>query len=196
LRRVERGHEWLLDAVAEFLARDAPHRVEQPGSWLWLERDDRREDRVQVTDAGVVPHVTPSELVTSGILETSCAERGESTLCVPPELDLVAKPLADEFRESRVGLDGDHLGADLEQASRHVAGPRPDLQHVHPRLQSAALAENPVDLLRIRQGDAIHPGGPSVYPDPLPRLPQDVTPADTVIQGMETPLRRLLGRSP
>ena len=55
---------------------------------------------------------------------------------------------------------------------------------------------NSVLLLHIRQGDAIHPGGPTVCPDPLPRLPQDVTPVDTVIQGMETPLRRLLGRSP
>ena len=55
---------------------------------------------------------------------------------------------------------------------------------------------NPVDLLHIRQGDPIHPGGPSVLPDPLPRLPQDVTPVDTVIKGVETPLRRLPGRSP
>jgi len=55
---------------------------------------------------------------------------------------------------------------------------------------------NPVDLLHIRQGDPVHPGRPAVYPDPFPRLPQDVTPADTVIQGVETPLRRLLGRSP
>jgi hypothetical protein len=32
--------------------------------------------------------------------------------------------------------------------------------------------------------------------NPLPRLHQDVTPVDPVIQGVETPLRRLLGRSP
>jgi hypothetical protein len=55
---------------------------------------------------------------------------------------------------------------------------------------------NPVDLLHVRQGDTIHPGGPAVLLHSLPRLPQDVTPADTVIQGVETPIRRLLGRSP
>ena len=38
-----------------------------------------------------------------------------------------------------------------------------------------------------RQGDPIHPGRAPVRPDPLPRLPQDVTPVDTVKQGMETP---------
>ena len=31
---------------------------------------------------------------------------------------------------------------------------------------------------------------------PAPRLPQDVTPVDAVIQGVETPTLRLLGRSP
>jgi hypothetical protein len=35
-----------------------------------------------------------------------------------------------------------------------------------------------------------------VGPDPPPRLHQDVTPIDPVIQGVETPLRGLLGRSP
>ena len=55
---------------------------------------------------------------------------------------------------------------------------------------------NPVLALHERQGDPVHPGGPSVLPDPLPRLPQDVTPVNTVIQGVETPTRRLLGRSP
>jgi hypothetical protein len=55
---------------------------------------------------------------------------------------------------------------------------------------------NPVLLLHERQGYTIHPGSPSVLPDPLPRLPQDVTPVDTVMQGVEAPLRGLLGRSP
>jgi len=48
----------------------------------------------------------------------------------------------------------------------------------------------------VRQGDTIHPGGPAVLLHPLSRLPQDVTPLDTVIQGVETPILRLLGRSP
>jgi hypothetical protein len=55
---------------------------------------------------------------------------------------------------------------------------------------------DPILVLHIRQSDAIHPGGPTVSPDPFPRLLQDVTPADTVIKGAETPLRRLPGRSP
>jgi hypothetical protein len=61
------------------------------------------------------------------------------------------------------------------------------------------LSKEPVDpvlLLHERQGDTIHPGGTAVGPDPLPRLPQDVTPVNTVIQGVEAPLRGLLGRSP
>ena len=43
----------------------------------------------------------------------------------------------------------------------------------------------PILLLHIRQGDTIHPGGPAVHLHPVPRLPQDVTPVDTVIQGMK-----------
>jgi len=54
---------------------------------------------------------------------------------------------------------------------------------------------NPVVLHR-RQGQSIDPGGATIGSDPLPRLPQDVTPADAVIQGVETPTLRLLGRSP
>src|SRR5207245_9801915 len=46
------------------------------------------------------------------------------------------------------------------------------------------------------QGDTIHPGRTLVLTHPLPCLPQDVTPVNTVIQGIETPARRLLGRSP
>jgi hypothetical protein len=64
---------------------------------------------------------------------------------------------------------------------------------------SLKLAEHPVSpvlLLHERQGHLVHPGGTAVLPDPFPRLPQDVTPVNTVIQGVETPLRGLLGRSP
>ena len=51
-------------------------------------------------------------------------------------------------------------------------------------------------VLHRGQGDTIHPGRTPVLPHPLPRLPQDVTPVDTVVQGVETPTLRLLGRSP
>jgi hypothetical protein len=51
-------------------------------------------------------------------------------------------------------------------------------------------------ILHRNQGDTIHPGRTLVLAHPLPRLYQDVTPVDTVIQGVETPTRRLLGRSP
>ncbi len=51
-------------------------------------------------------------------------------------------------------------------------------------------------ILHRDQGDTIHPSRTSVLTHPLPRLPQDVTPVNTVIPGVETPTRRLLGRSP
>ena len=56
-------------------------------------------------------------------------------------------------------------------------------------------AVHAIDLHRA-QGDPIHPGRALVRSDSFPRLPQDVTPVDTVEQGVETPTRRLLGRSP
>jgi hypothetical protein len=55
---------------------------------------------------------------------------------------------------------------------------------------------DPVLFLHVRQGDPIHPGAAPVHTHPAPRLPQDVTPADTVIQDVEPPPLRLLGRSP
>ena len=60
------------------------------------------------------------------------------------------------------------------------------------------LAEHPLDpvLLHLLQCLPVNPGSTSIGTDPLPRLPQHVTSADTVEQGVETPLLRLLGRSP
>jgi site-specific DNA recombinase len=52
------------------------------------------------------------------------------------------------------------------------------------------------EFLHRGQSDTIHPGRAPVPSHSFPRLPQDVTPVDTVIQGVETPPRRLLGRSP
>ena len=54
---------------------------------------------------------------------------------------------------------------------------------------------HPVGLHRL-QGHAIDPGGATIGSDPFPRLPQDVTPVDAVVQGVEAATRRLLGRSP
>jgi DNA invertase Pin-like site-specific DNA recombinase len=67
------------------------------------------------------------------------------------------------------------------------------------RLEVAAqLTQHAVHavVLHRGQGESIHPGCAPVLTDSLPRLLQDVTPADAVIQGVETPTRRLLGRSP
>ena len=55
---------------------------------------------------------------------------------------------------------------------------------------------DPVVVLHFCQGQSIDPGSSTISSDPLPRLPQDVTPVDAVIQGVETPTLRLLGRSP
>ena len=55
---------------------------------------------------------------------------------------------------------------------------------------------DPVVVLHGGEGQMIDPGRPTIGSDPLPRLPQDVTPVDAVIQGVETPTLRLLGRSP
>ena len=52
------------------------------------------------------------------------------------------------------------------------------------------------DLRAVHDPDPIHPGRAPIRFHPLPRLHQDVTPVDPVIQGVETPTRRLLGRSP
>ena len=60
------------------------------------------------------------------------------------------------------------------------------------------LTEHPVNaiVLHRRQGHLIDPGRATIGSDPLPRLPQDVAPVDAVIQGVEPPTLRLLGRSP
>jgi hypothetical protein len=60
------------------------------------------------------------------------------------------------------------------------------------------LADHPAHpvLLHCLKGHTIDPGGTTISSDPLPRLPQDVTPVDAVVQGVEVAIRRLLGRSP
>ncbi len=55
-------------------------------------------------------------------------------------------------------------------------------------LQFSQHALNAVGL-HLSQSHTINPGRALVGPDPLPRLHQDVTPIDAVIQGVETPLR-------
>ena len=63
-------------------------------------------------------------------------------------------------------------------------------------MQLTQQAGNPVLVLHKRHSDPIHPSRSPVLTDPPPRLPQHVTSVDTVIQGVETPILRLLGRSP
>jgi hypothetical protein len=46
------------------------------------------------------------------------------------------------------------------------------------------------------EGQTIDPRRSTIGSDPPPRLLQNVTPGDAVIQGVETPTLRLLGRSP
>ncbi|MDP3972576.1 MAG: recombinase family protein [Candidatus Nanopelagicales bacterium] len=60
------------------------------------------------------------------------------------------------------------------------------------------LAEHPPDpvILNIDQGHTINPSRSAISSHPFPRLPQNVTSVDAVIQGMETPTLRLLCRSP
>ena len=53
-----------------------------------------------------------------------------------------------------------------------------------------------VVVLHRSDGQMIDPRRSTIGSDPIPRLPQDVTPVDAVIQGVETPTLRLLGRSP
>jgi site-specific DNA recombinase len=63
-------------------------------------------------------------------------------------------------------------------------------------LESGEQPLDPVLLPHVRQGDPIHPGRAPVLAHAVPRLPQDVTPVNTVIQSVEPALLRLLGRSP
>jgi len=60
------------------------------------------------------------------------------------------------------------------------------------------LIEHPLDPvdLHLLKGQPVHTGRTPIRQHPLPRLPQHVTSVDTVEQSMETPIRRLLGRSP
>jgi hypothetical protein len=54
---------------------------------------------------------------------------------------------------------------------------------------------NPEVLNRLYR-DLVDPSSTTVLTHTFPRLPQDVTPVDTVIQSVETPTLRLLGSSP
>jgi hypothetical protein len=51
-------------------------------------------------------------------------------------------------------------------------------------------------VLHRRKSQCINPRGATIGSDSTPRLPQDVTPIDTVKQRVKSPIRRLLGCSP
>jgi len=60
------------------------------------------------------------------------------------------------------------------------------------------LIQHALDAISLHrgQGHTIDPGRATIGSDSFPRLPQDVAPVDAVIQGVEPPTLRLLGRSP
>ena len=114
---------------------------------------------------------------------------------------LVEQLLAEEKREfDRRQAVAPVVGAEAANAAGDGAAPaHADSPETIPALAQAPAPgpETPVHQHEARlRLHAIHPGRPAIGPDPFPRLLQDVTPADTVIKSVETPLRRLLGRSP
>jgi hypothetical protein len=113
---------------------------------------------------------------------------------------------------SKIGLEDD-LGCLLAHPVTHGGDTqRPlaavrfgDLHPTHRRRAVDAcpeirgqLIEHPSHavVLHRRQGHLVDPGRATILTDPAPRLPQDVTPVDAVIQSVEPPTQRLLGRSP
>jgi hypothetical protein len=121
-----------------------------------------------------------------------------------------------ETARQKVGLEN-RLQDDLCRLLRHPVAHRRNTQRPHPAVRlgnlhpthrrravtactkiTGQLAEHPLNpvILHHRQRHSIDPGGATIGSDPFPRLPQDVTPADAVIQSVETPTLRLLGRSP
>jgi site-specific DNA recombinase len=129
------------------------------------------------------------------------------------------RPPGPETERARKEVRLEHrLQHDLRRLLRHPVAHRRDakrplaaiwLRDVHApggRRTVRALAQvslefrekplNPVLILHVIQGDPVHPGRSPVRPHAGPRLPQDVTPVNTVVQGVEPALRRLPGRSP
>ncbi len=111
----------------------------------------------------------------------------------------------------------DRLTHDLHRRLHDPVAHRGDAQRAHPtsRLGNVhtpgrrgtirtcpevvcEFSEQPPHPIRLHIGQRlfVDTGRAFVGPDPLPPLHQDVTPMDAVIQGVETPLRGLLGRSP
>jgi hypothetical protein len=60
------------------------------------------------------------------------------------------------------------------------------------------FTEHALDPIGLHHGEGqtIDPRRSTIGSDPLPRRHQNVTSVDAVIQGVETPTLRLLGRSP
>lgn len=80
---------------------------------------------------------------------------------------------------------------DLHPTHRHrVVGACPKV-----RGELIQHPSNAVVLHRL-QGQPVDPSGATIGSDPIPRHPQDVTPADLVEHSVEPPTLRLLGRSP
>ena len=81
-------------------------------------------------------------------------------------------------------------------------GDVPAQHHLRPILSgaqhSSKLFQEALDSIPLHLGDRlrIHPSRSLVGTNPSPRLPQNVTSVDVVVQGVKTSLRRPLGRGP
>ena len=194
------------------------HPVDQhPGTQPLPQQFEHPPVRHPLADQGEQPLVVDrAEEVPDVGLEDELLSSGERH--PDPLQGVSSRPLGPEPERAgqEVGLEQrleDDLGCLLAHPVHHSGdaqrsfGPvgLGDLHPAHRRRAVGActedvgqLTKHPVNavVLHRRQGHCIDPGSATVSSDPLPRLPQDVTPVDAVVQGVETPTLRLLGRSP
>jgi hypothetical protein len=159
---------------------------------------DRAEE---VPDVGL-----EDELPSSGERDPDRLQRTRSAaLRAEPVTTVQEVGLEDRFEDQLRGLLRHSVAHDRDAKRPHPAVRLGDLHPTHrrrtvdtcPKVHGEFL-EHPPDavVLHRLQSHLIDPGGATIGSDPIPRHPQDVTPADPVVQGVEPPTLRLLGRSP